>query len=328
MAREIEFDTAPHGREADGVFGIPFQGWKEILQRTLAEIGKDNISLIAGGATFFLLLAIFPALAAFVALYGLLVDPTTVQEHVAALQGVMPGAAVELIGAELERLASQPSNSLGIGFVFGLLVSLWSANAGVKALFGALNVVYDEDEKRSFVKLTLISLVFTVLAIIGAVILLAAIVVVPAALGSLGLSNTAEWLISILRWPALLVVITLGMGLLYKYGASRRPPRWTWIAFGTALTGILWIVTSALFSFYLANFANYNATYGSLGAVIGFMMWLYVSLMIVLAGAELNAEIEHQVEQDTTVGPARPMGERYAVKADTLPYQSPREGRR
>jgi membrane protein len=313
--------TAPDevGRYAESVFQIPRKGWKEILSRAAAEVGRDNLSLVAGGAAFFLLLAIFPALAAFVALYGLLFDPAQVESQIAALQGLMPGAATDILQGELERLTATDSASLSFGFVFGLLVSLWSANAGVKSLFAAMNIVYDEDEKRGFVALTLRSFAFTLAAIVGAVVLLTAIVVVPAVLGSLGLGQAAETAIDILRWPILLLVLTFGIGALFKFGASRRPPRWRWISWGTGLTAVLWVVVSAAFSFYLSNFANYNATYGSLGAVIGFMMWLYISLMILFVGAELNAEIERQVATDTTVGPPKPMGQREANHADHLP---------
>ncbi|MBJ3777415.1 YihY/virulence factor BrkB family protein [Acuticoccus mangrovi] len=307
------------GREAGSVLAIPLAGWKAILVRTWQAIGEDNVSLIAGGATFFLILAVFPALTAFVALYGLVADVGTVDGHMGLLAGVMPQSGIDIVSGELKRLASQPQGQLGVGFAIGLGVALWSANAGVKALFSALNIAYNESEKRGFVRLTLTSFAFTIAGIFGAVALLAATVVVPAVLGYVGLGSAAATLISVLRWPILLLVLVVGIGLLFKYGASRRPPRWRWISWGTLATAVMWIAVSAAFSFYLAHFADYNATYGSLGAIIGFMMWLYVSLVILLAGAELNAEIEHQVATDTTVGPDRPMGKRRAVKADTLP---------
>ncbi|WP_108663326.1 YihY/virulence factor BrkB family protein [Acuticoccus kandeliae] len=320
MAKSIDAHEAEGvGRYAETVRHIPVRGWKEILSRTATEISRDNISLIAGGAAFFLLLAIFPALAAFVALYGLVSDVSTVEEHLNLLSGVMPTDAVNLIGGELERLASQSNGSLGIGFLIGLLVALWSANAGVKALFAALNVVYDEREKRGFIELTLKSLAFTLAAIVGASLLIVVVVAAPSVLSMFGLGAETEILIAILRWPILLVAIMGGIGLLFKFGASRRPPKWRWISWGTALTAILWVAVSAGFSFYLSNFANYDATYGALGAVIGFMMWLYISLYVMLAGAELNSEIEHQVATDTTSGPYKPKGMRNAVMADYLP---------
>lgn len=319
MMRHVDVVPDEIGLYAETVFEIPRKGWKQILKRAMAETGRDNLSLVAGGSAFFLLLAIFPALAAFVALYGLLFDPSQVEQQVAALNGLLPQSATDIIAGELERLTATSSASLSLGFVIGLLVSLWSANAGVKSLFAAMNIVYDEEEKRSFVRLTLESLAFTLAAIVGAILLLTAVVVVPAVLGRLGLGPVTEWAIFVLRWPVLLLALILGTGALFKYGASRRPPKWKWISWGTALTALLWVIVSAIFSFYLSNFADYNATYGSLGAAVGFMMWLYVSLMILFVGAELNAEIERQVATDTTVGPPKPMGQRNAVHADQLP---------
>ncbi|MCF3936494.1 YihY/virulence factor BrkB family protein [Acuticoccus sp. M5D2P5] len=321
MARDVSLDDDEHGRYAENVFHIPLQGWKEIIKRTIKAISEDNLSLIAGGVTFFLLLAIFPALAAFVALYGLVSDVSTVQQHLNLLAGFVPSDGVELIGGELTRLASRSNGTLGFGFILGLLVALWSANAGVKALFAALNIVYDEREKRGFIELTLKSFAFTLAAIVGAGILLIVVVAAPAFMGRLGLSVQTELWVSILRWPILLFAVFGGIGLLFKFGASRQPPRWRWISWGTLLTAVLWVGVSAGFSFYLSNFANYDATYGTLGAVIGFMMWLYISLFVMLAGAELNAEIEHQVAIDTTSGPYKPMGMRDAIKADYLPEQ-------
>ncbi|WP_226580606.1 YihY/virulence factor BrkB family protein [Acuticoccus sediminis] len=310
--------AGPDGRHAQGVFQIPLPAWRAILTRTAADFGRNNISLIAGGAAFFLLLAIFPGIAAFVALYGLVFDVTAVQSHVAALSGVLPDTAVDLVTEQLSRLASQDQSTLSVGFLVGILVALWSANAGVKALFSAMNVVYGEEEKRGFFTLTLVSLAFTLAAILAAAVLISAIVVVPVVLGHIGLGGRGEAAVAMVRWPSLFVVLMAGLSLLFRYGASRRPPRLRWVLWGSVLTAFLWVVASAAFSFYLANFANYNATYGSLGAVIGFMMWLYVSMIIILLGAQLNAEVEHQLVTDTTVGPQRPLGARDAVVADLV----------
>lgn len=319
MSASTEAKAGPDGRYAEGIFEIPPAAWRAILTRTFSDIGDNNISLIAGGATFFLLLAIFPFLAALVALYGLVFDVSNVEAQVAALSGVLPGDGTQILTEQLRRLASQGNSALGVGFAVSLGVALWSANAGVKALFSALNVVYGERERRGFVRLTLVSLAFTLAGILTAIVLLAAVVGVPALMGWFGLDSLGEALIALARWPLLFVVLVLGLAMLYRHGTSRRPPQLRWVVWGSLVTALLWVLVSAAFSFYLANFANYNATYGSLGAIIGFMMWLYVSLMILLLGAELNAEIEHQLITDTTVGPARPMGERKARMSDTLP---------
>jgi membrane protein len=205
-----------------------------------------------------------------------------------------------------------------VSFVIGLGVSLWSANAGMKALFDALNIVYDEDEKRGFIALNLRSLAFTLGAVVFILIALAGIIVVPVVLAFVGLANSTEWLLAIARWPVLLVGITLGLALIYRYGPSRDQAKWKWVTPGSIVAAVLWLAVSMLFSWYAANFGSYNETYGSLGAVIGFMTWIWLSSIIVLLGAEINAEMEHQTAKDTTKGPDRPMGARGATMADNL----------
>jgi membrane protein len=205
---------------------------------------------------------------------------------------------------------------LGFGFVFGLAVALWSANAGMKAIMDALNVVYEEQEKRGFIKLTLVSLAFTLAAIGSAFLAVGAVVVLPVALNYLGLPNVTDLLLRIARWPLLLILIIVGLGLLYRYGPSRRKPRWQWISVGSVIAVVAWLVSSALLSWYLASFADYNATYGSLGAGIGMMMW--ISSIVILLGAQLNSEIEHQTARDSTVDGPRPLGTRGALMADTV----------
>ena len=203
-------------------------------------------------------------------------------------------------------------------FVFGLVLSLWSANAGMKAVIDALNIVYDEEEKRSFVQLNLQSLAFTLGAIAFILLALAAIVVLPVVLDFVGLGSGIEWLLALARWPILLVVVVAGLAVLYRYGPSRDKAEWKWVTPGGLVAAVLWLVVSMLFSWYVANFGSYNETYGSLGAVIGFMTWIWISSIVVLVGAEINAEMEHQTARDTTVGPDRPMGQRGATMADTI----------
>ncbi|WMS41235.1 YihY/virulence factor BrkB family protein [Acuticoccus sp. MNP-M23] len=307
------------GRYAERITQIPLGGWKAILKRTYTQIGEDNLTLIAGGSTFFLLLAVFPALASFVALYGLFFDTSDIAKQVEEMRGVVPASGLELIEGELTRLVAQPAATLGVGFAISLLVSLWSANAGMRTLFTAMNIAYGEEEKRGFFSRTLLSLSFTLMSIVAVAVLFLVIGGVPVLVDALPFSKGTETLVLLLRWPLLLLFVVVGLSVLYKYGPSRRPPRWRWLGWGTTLTALLWLGVSAAFAFYLSRFADYNATYGSLGAVVGFMMWLYVSLVVVLLGAELNAEIEHQVATDTTTGPYKPMGERGAHKADRLP---------
>jgi membrane protein len=230
---------------------------------------------------------------------------------------VLPTGAVELIGDQVKRIAAKGSGSLSVTFFSSLLLSLWSANAAMKAMFDALNVVYEEEEKRNFFWLNIRSLSFTVGALVFIIIALNAIVVVPVVLNFLGLGSTA-WLLAALRWPAILVVLLGGLSVLYRFGPSREHARWRWVGVGSVVAGLIWLITSLLFSWYVANFGTYNETYGSLGAVIGFMTWIWISSTIVLLGGEINAELEHQTGRDTTTGPPLPMGRRKARMADTV----------
>jgi membrane protein len=309
---------AGRGRHADVPTEIPAKGWKDILWRTYAQIGKDRVLAVAAGVTFYALLALFPAIAALVSIYGLFSEPTTIQQHINTLSGVLPGGATEIIGEQVNRIASQGGGALGFGFIAGLAISLWSANAGMKAIFDALNVVYDEEEKRSFVRLNLQSLTFTLGAILFLIASILGIVVLPILLGYIGLGQSAEWLIRIGRWPVLLLVVIFGLALLYRVGPSRDKPEWKWVTPGGILAAVLWLGGSMLFSWYVANFGSYNETYGSLGAVIGFMTWIWLSTTIFLVGAEINAEMEHQTAKDTTEGAHEPIGSRGAKMADTV----------
>jgi membrane protein len=315
----IDIATEPgRGRNATTPSEMPWKGWKDILWRTWSEFTADRITLIAAGATFYLLLALFPALAAFVSIYGFVADPVTIADHIAFLGGVLPSGGIDLIESQLESLASQNDAALSFGFIFGLLFAIWSANNGIKTLFEALNVAYDETEKRSFIRLNLITLGFTLGAIVIGILFIVSVGVVPAVLAFVGLGPVAETLISLARWPVLFVAAALGISVLYRFGPSRERAKWRWVTWGSALATAVWLIASVLFSWYLANFADYNATYGSLGAVIGFMMWTWISVVILLLGAELNSELEHQTARDSTTGPERPMGERGATMADTL----------
>nr|WP_246205820.1 YihY/virulence factor BrkB family protein [Microvirga arsenatis] len=306
------------GREAATPTEIPTLGWKDVLWRTYEEFRDDRLMSVAAGVTYYALLAIFPAIAALVSIYGLFADPATIQNHLSALSGVLPGGAVEIVGEQVKRIASQGGGTLGLSFIIGLAISLWSANAGMKAVFDALNIVYDEDEKRSFIQLNLQSLAFTLAAIAFVLVALAGIVVLPILLNIMGLGSGVEWLLSLARWPILLSVVVAGLAVLYRYGPSRDKAEWKWVTPGGVVAAVLWLVGSMLFSWYVSNFGSYNETYGSLGAVIGFMTWIWISNIIVLLGAELNAEMEHQTAKDTTEGPPHPMGTRGAQMADNI----------
>jgi membrane protein len=267
---------------------------------------------------FYALLAVFPAITALVSLYGLFADANTINEHLTIAAGILPQGGLDIVRDQVNRITSKGNATLGSGFLFGLALALWSANAGMKAIIDALNVVYDEKEKRGFFWLNLTSLTLTVAAIISLLFALAAVVVLPVLLNYVGLTDFSEILLRVLRWPALLLLIITGLALLYRFGPSRAEPRWEWLSVGSVAAAVAWLVASALLSWYLANFANYDATYGSLGAAIGLMMWLWISTIVILFGAELNSEIEHQTARDSTIGDDKPLGARGAAMADTV----------
>lgn len=306
------------GRSAEKPGQIPAVGWKDILHRVKDEIGQDRVGTIAAGTTFFILLALFPALGALVSLYGLIADPVTINEHLNDLRGYVPGAVLDLVGQELTRLEQTRANTLGFGFAVGLLVALWSANNGIKALFDALNIAYDETEKRGFFKLNLVSLGFTLGGLAFFILVLNVVIGVPLVLNLLPLGPIGNLLVAVIPPIVLFAVAIFVIAVLYRYGPSRTHPQWRWVTPGSVAAAVVWVIGSALFSWYLANFADYSATYGSVGAVIGVMMWIYISMWIVLAGAELNAEIEHQTARDTTAGPEKPLGARGATMADQV----------
>ncbi len=306
------------GRSASAPSQIPWRGWKDILLRVYNNISEHRILANAAGITFYALLAIFPAIAALVSIYGLFADANTIETTVSSMSGILPGGAIDVVGEQLHHLTAQGGGKLGFTFVVGLAISLWSANAGMKAVFDALNIVYGEKEKRGFIKLNAISLAFTLGTLVLASIATAAVVVLPVVLDRIGVEQMTDLVMKVGRWPVLLVGIALAIALIYRYGPSRQKARWRWITWGSAFASCAWLAASILFSWYAANFGSYNKTYGSLGAAVGFMTWIWLSMIVVLLGAELDAEMEHQTMRDTTTGRPKPLGARGATMADTV----------
>jgi membrane protein len=306
------------GRTATTPAHIPWRGWKDIIIRTYHEIQNDRLMSLAAGVVFYSLVALFPAIAAGVSSYALFSNAATIANHLSLLSDIVPGGSLDLLRDEITRIASRSDGRLTLGFVVGLAIALWSANAGMKAIFDALNIINNEEEKRGFVRLNLVSLFFTFCAIAGVLVAIGAVVVFPLILAAFGWSSFDAPIIGLLRWPALFILVILGLAVLYRYGPSRRKPKWRWLTVGSVFAALTWLLVSSLFSWYLGNFANYNATYGALGAVIGLMMWMWLSTIVVLVGAELNSEIEHQTAQDSTIGSVKPLGARGAVMADTV----------
>ena len=266
--------------------------WKAILYRTYQEVSEDRMLALAAGVVFYALLALFPAITALVSSYALFANPSTVSEHLTMLSGVMPESAFGIVNEQIGRIVGGATGKLSFAFLFGLAFAIWSANSGMKAIIDALNVVYDVKERRGFIKLNLVSLAYTVGSIVGLLLALAAIVALPIALSYLPASGIAKTVAAWGRWPALLLLLLLGFAVLYRFAPDRDNARWQWISPGALVAAVAWLAGSALLSWYLSNFANYDATYGSLGAGIGLMMWLWMSAIVILFGAELNSQID------------------------------------
>jgi membrane protein len=311
------------GRHSMNPLHIPWPGWKDILWRTYQRIDEDRLLATAGGVVFFGLLAIFPAVTALVSFYGLFADPSTISANLQTLAMMLPEGAFQIIEDQVGRVVARGNTELGATFLFGLALAIWSANAGVKAVIDALNVAYEEREKRSFIRLNLMSLAFTVGGIAALLLMVGAVVAFPLALNHLGLAPESKLIVAFARWPLLFIILLVALALLYRFGSSRDSPRWEWLSIGAVTASILWIAGSALLSWYLSEFGNYNATYGSLGAAIGLMMWMWMSAIVIMFGAELNSEIERQTLRDSTTGRPRPLGRREAVSADTIGATAP-----
>jgi membrane protein len=306
------------GRQATQPSEIPAPGWRDIFTRVKTEIGSDHVTLVASGLAMCALLAVFPGLAAAIAVYGLFASPAHVVEHIQVFSTLLPPGTWDLFKTQLQTVAGQAQGSLTFAALSGLLIALWSARAGMSALMTATNIAYAEAEKRSFFRQTLVSLAFTIGAIVGFLIVLALGVALPVALKVLGTSSWVQWVAGALRWIVLWLVAVLGLAVLYRYAPSRERAQWRWVTWGSAIAATLWIVLSVLFAWYVSSFASYGKTYGALGGMIALLVWFYLSSLTVVIGAEINSEMERQTERDTTEGPEAPLGERGAHAADTV----------
>jgi membrane protein len=306
------------GRLAETPADIPSRGWWDILLRTYERVTENRVLTLAAAMVFYGLLAVFPAVTAVVSIYGLFASPSTVADHLMTLSQFLPPDSFQIVAGQIERVVAKNNGGLTSAFVAGLAVAIWSTNSATRALIDALNVAYGEEEKRSFLVLNAVSLAFTVGAIVMVLVAIGAVVVFPLVLERIGFAGYTGQALSLLRWPTFAVVLVFMLAVLYRFGPSRRDAAWKWVSVGSVLATMVWIVASLGLSFYLSHFADYNATYGSLGAAIGLMIWMWLSNILVLLGAELNAEMEHQTARDTTTSGERPMGERGARMADTL----------
>jgi membrane protein len=306
----------PYGRDATRPLHIPLKGWKQVAQRVWTESGRDNLSVIAAGCAFYALFAIFPGLSALIALYGLTADPATIDLQFGMLDLVLPPEAYKMVVEQTTRIAESTSHALGWSLAVSLGLALWSVTLLTQTMFLALNVAYEEPERRSFFQFYLSAFIFAVAGILGGMVTLLAVVYVPIFFALAGYSTDFDRFIGIARWPLLALMVLLLLACLYRYGPSRRSAQWRWVTAGSIFATVVWLIASAGFSFYVSNFAHYDKIYGSLGAVIVLLFWLYITFYIVLLGAEINAELELQTAQDTTEGKPRPIGKRGAFVAD------------
>lgn len=317
LASQGAIDDA-RGRAATWPSEIPWRGWWDILLRANEAMSRRNLSLIAAGAAFYAFIAIPSALAALVSLYGMMFDPAEVSRQLQSLAGLLPDEALQLLSDQLRSLTSKSSTTLSASFVVGLAVALWSARSGASSMITALNVAYDEQEQRSYVRFQIAALGLTLGGVLFAILALGLIAVLPAVVGILPFGASGKMVASILRWPILVGLLMIALAAAYRIGPCRAEPRWRWVSWGAVAATIVWLAGSALFSIYVSYFGSYDKSYGSLGAVVVLLMWLYLSSFVVLLGAQFNAEIEHQTARDSTTGQPLPLGRRGAAMADTV----------
>lgn len=304
------------GRRATQPSRIPWRGWRQVIRRTYLEIISDRISLVAAGCAFYATLALFPAITMLISVYGLIFDPTTVEPQLQLVRELLPPAAFTLIADRIHMLVSQEKAILGFSLLISTAIALWSSSTGTKAMLSALNMAYEEPEHRSFLRFQATGLIMTVCGILGAVLGLVILVFLPVAIEFVGVDAYAKAVVRIASFAMLFAFVMTSLSLLYHFGPSRRSAKWHWVTPGSSVATLLWLVASILFSLYVGHIASYDASYGPLGAIAGVMMWFWVSAYAVLLGAELNAELELQTAEDTTIGPNKPTGQRGAFVAD------------
>ncbi|UOM34493.1 YihY/virulence factor BrkB family protein [Acuticoccus sp. I52.16.1] len=313
---KLPYHERLRGRAAHNPFQIGWRGWCDILVRVVERVSIDNLGLITAGVTFYVFLALIPAMIAVVTFYGITTSSLTLETHVSFLHGYLPDQAIEWIAHEIGRVSKAQENGLTLTFLLSLGISLWSMNNAVIALFGAMNIAYGEVEKRGTITLYLKAFGVTLAALLVGILMIGAIVVVPLVFG--GDDGGLDYGGRRVTAPALFVMVSIAAATIFRLGPSRRAARWRWISVGAVTVSLGWLAASTLLSWYLSNIADYAAMYGSLGTVIALMFWFYISIYILLLGAELAAEVEHQTMVDTTVGPDQPVGRRGAYVADTV----------
>jgi membrane protein len=310
------------GGEADRPGEIPPRGWFQVAKRVKDEAKADNISLLSGGVAFFAVLAVVPLLVAVLAIWGIFASPSDATRLIRDIASGLPNSAQRLVTQQLRSIANRSSSGLGLTAIVSLVVACWSASSGTKHLIEAVNVAYDEEEGRGFVKVRALALALTLGAILFLLVAIGLIAVVPSALSDAGVPDAVRVAIEIAIWPVLAAMMVFGLAVLYRLAPDRDDPKWRWASWGAVIATALWLVGSAAFALYASNFGSYDQTYGSLGGVVVLLLWLYITALVVVLGAEINAALETQTARDSTTGPEQPLGRRGAEAADSIPSRA------
>ncbi|HTV79861.1 MAG TPA: YihY/virulence factor BrkB family protein [Steroidobacteraceae bacterium] len=306
------------GRTARRPTDIPAKGWIDVSWRAAKRFSADNVSLIAGGLALYVLLSVFPALAAMVSIYGLFATPADLAHQMGAFAGILPPGVWDIFNTQLRNITHTGEKTLTFAAFLGIVIALWSARSAMSSLMTATNVAYHEREKRSFVRTTLLSLLFTLGAILGFLLMLTLGVAIPLLMAAFGTADWTKVAVDAVRTALLWVITIAGLSVVYRYAPARQHARWRWVSAGSIIAATLWLAASALFAFYVTDFASYAKTYGALGGVVVLLMWFFISSVVVVLGAQINAELERQTVKDTTVSGDAPLGQRGAFAADTV----------
>lgn len=307
------------GIRAQGPTEIPARGWWDIMMRVKSEVATDHVSVVSAGVAFFGLLAIFPAIGALISIAGFFLDPSNIADQLETMVALLPENAAAIIHDQILKVTGGDETATGFAALLGIALALYGATKGMMTLMEGMNIAYDETETRGMVMLYATGIALTLFLIFGLLAAIGIVMVLPVLFGFLALPDWFETLVTWIKWPLLATFTIVGLAVIYRFGPSRENPKWRWVSPGAVVATVLWLIGTVAFSVYAQNFGSYNETYGTLGGVIILLTWLWLSSFIVLLGAELNSEMEHQTRKDTTTGAARPMGQRGAVKADTRP---------
>ena len=309
----------PRGTRAHTPTEIPPRGWWDIMLRVKSEVAADHVSVVSAGVAFFGLLAIFPAIGAVISIADFFLDPANIADQLESMVTLLPENAAAIIQDQIVKVTGGDDTATGFAALFGIALALYGATKGMMTLMEGMNIAYDETETRGMVMLYATGIALTLCLIFGLLAAIGLVMVLPVLFGFLALPDWFETLVTWLKWPLLAAFTMLGLSVVYRFGPARENPKWRWVSPGAVVATVLWLAGTVAFSIYAQNFGSYNETYGTLGGVIILLTWLWLSSFIVLLGAELNSEMEHQTRKDTTTGAARPMGQRGAIKADTRP---------